>query len=84
MVHNRYFIVEANNPNLPQIFEVTVGAVLNQRYSIDTTKVVVKLHQGDHSNYPFLSGIEEYTHSEILEIMHTPEWQEEMPIIDNI
>jgi len=83
MAHNRYFIVEANNPNLPQIYDVIVGKPSTQRYSIAGDRLVPKLHKGDHSDYPFLDGSSEYNHDEILEIMHTPEWQEEMPIIDN-
>ncbi len=81
MAHtNRYFIVAADSPNLPQIYNVIVGKPSTQRYSIDSTKLVVKLHEGDHSDYPFLDGSSEYNHAEILEIMHTPEWQEELPI----
>ena len=83
MAHNRYFIVAADSPNLPQIYNVIVGKPSNQRYSIAGDNLVVKLHQGDHSDYPFLDGSDEYNHAEILGIMHTPTWQEEMPITDN-
>jgi len=45
MAHtNRYFIVAADSPNLPQIYDVIVGKPSTQRYSIDSTKLVVKLH----------------------------------------
>ena len=81
MAHtNRYFIVAADSPNLPQIYDVIVGKPSTQRYSIAGDNLVVKLHKGDHSDYPFMDGIKEYSHTEILEIMHTPEWQEELPI----
>lgn len=84
MAHtNRYFIVAADSPNLPQIYDVIVGKPSTQRYSIAGDNLVVKLHKDDHKNYPFLDSSSEYNHAAILEIMHTPEWQEELPIIDN-
>jgi len=77
------FIVAADSPNLPQIYDVIVGKPSTQRYSIAGDNLVVKLHKGDHSDYQFMDGIKEYNHAEILDIMHTPDWQEEMPITDN-
>lgn len=78
MAHNRYFIVEANSPNLPQIYDVIVGKPSKQRpnnLGSIATKLAVKLHKGDHNNYPFLDGIQEYNHAEIRVAMNTPEWQ---------
>lgn len=80
MAHNRYYIVNATDPNLPQIESVIVGLPQNQRYSIDKTQIVVKLHEGDHSQYPFLADYQEYNHEQILIVMSTPEWSPEIPL----
>lgn len=79
-MHNRYFIINADDPNIFQIEEVIVGNITTQRYSIDKTQIVVKLHEGDHSDYPFLSDYQEYNHEQILIQMNTPEWSPEFPV----
>mgnify|MGYP003636078357 FL=1 len=54
MAHtNRYFIVNADDPNLSEIEQVIVGEPTTQRYSIDGSQIVVKLHQNDHSDYSY-------------------------------
>lgn len=80
MAHNRYYIVNATDPNLPQIESVIVGLPQNQRYSIDKTQIVVKLHEGDHNNYTFLADYQEYNHEQILIVMSSPEWSPEIPL----
>jgi len=47
------------------------------RYSVDGTKTFVK-YIGDQPS--FLSGKQEYTHSEILTILATDEWTSDEPI----
>ena len=74
MAHNRYFIINAEDPNMDEIAHVIVGSMYTQRYSIDGTMLVVKLHQGDHSDYEFLADYTEYDHDAILEQLHTLEW----------
>ena len=75
MAHtNRYYIVQADDPNLSQIEDVIVGEPTTQRYSIDGSQIVVKLHQNDHSDYPFLEQYQEENHEQILISMNTPEW----------
>ena len=75
MAHtNRYFIVNADDPNLSEIEYVIVGLPTTQRDSIDDTHIVIKLHQNDQSDYPFLEQYEEYDNEQILIIMATPEW----------
>ncbi len=74
MAHNRYFTIEANDPNLDQIAQVIVGDLDTQRYSMDQTKMVIKLHEGDHSEYGFLAQYQEYNHDQILDVMQTSEW----------
>ena len=75
---NRYFIIESTNPNLNQIEEVIVGKIGTQRYSLDLSKLVIKLHKGDNNIYPFLDASEEYNHDEILETLNTSEWQQDI------
>lgn len=74
MIHNRYYIVNASDPNLADIEAVIVGQPDTQRYSIDSTQIVVKLHKGDTSEYPFLAEYQEENHEQILISMNTPEW----------
>ena len=74
MAHNRYYIVQEDDPNLSQIEQVIVGEPTTQRYSIDGTQIVVKLHEGDHSDYSFLAQYTEESHAHILISMDTPEW----------
>ena len=80
MAHNRYYIVNADDPNLSQIEDVIVGLPSTQRYSVDGTQIVVKLHQGDHSDYSFLAQYTEESHEQILISMDTPEWTPPIPI----
>ena len=74
MAHNRYFIINADDPNMDEIAHIIVGTVESQRCSIDGTLMVVKLHQGDHSDYEFLADYNEYNHNAILEHLHTLQW----------
>lgn len=73
-MNNRYFIIDANDPNIELIKTVIVGAFENQRYSIDKQKIVIKLHSGDLNNYEFLSPYQEQTHEQILLTLAGPEW----------
>jgi hypothetical protein len=75
MAHtNRYYIINADDPNMGEIDQVIVGEPTTQRYSIDGSQIVVKLHQNDHSDYPFLEQYTEESHEQILISMNTPEW----------
>jgi len=80
MAHNRYYIVNASDPNLSDIEAVIVGLPSTQRYSVDGTQIVVKLHEGDHSDYSFLADYQEQSHEQILISMDTPEWTPEILI----
>ncbi len=74
MAHNRYFIINADDPNMDEIAHVIVGSMDTQRYSLDGSKLVVKLHYDDSNNYEFLADYTEYNHDAILEQLHTLEW----------
>jgi len=73
---NRYFIANVHNPNMSQIYDICVGKESTQRFSLDGTKVVVKLPLGDTNNYGVLTTAIEYTHAEILIEMAKAEWGE--------
>ena len=82
MAHtNRYFIIQADDPNMDEINAVIVGRPQTQRYSIDKSQIVIKLHQNDHSDYQFLEQYTEASHDEILETMNSPEWSSEIIIL---
>ena len=74
MAHNRYYIINASDPDILQIEEVIVGVIQQQRPSLDEAQIVVKLHEGNHNDYPVLSQYTEYNHENILIVMRTPEW----------
>lgn len=74
MAHNRYYIINADDPNMNDINDIIVGRPDTQRYSIDNSQIVVKLHEEDHNDYPVLSEYTKYNHENILIVMSTPEW----------
>ena len=80
MAHNRYFVINADDTNMNEINAVIVGRPETQRYSIDNSQIVVKLHENDHSEYSFLQQYTEESHDEILQSMNSPEWTPEIPI----
>ena len=59
---------EVNSVNFDQVAETSADTL---RYSIDGTQTFVK-YEGEQPS--FLSGKQEYTHSEILAILATDEW----------
>jgi hypothetical protein len=66
-----YIIIDASevaNVDFSQVQETSADTL---RYSLDGTKTFVK-YEGDQPS--FLSGKQEYTHSEILAILATDEW----------
>jgi hypothetical protein len=77
-MENRYFIISASDINLTEIISVSVGGLETQRYSLDSSQIVIKLHKGDTENYPFLSQYYENNHAEILELMNGPEWTQQI------
>jgi len=74
MAHNRYFIIDKNDSDMSQIEAVMKGALIKQRPSVDVTLLVIKLHEGDHNDYPVLSQYVEYNNKNIVTVMRTPEW----------
>ena len=80
-IKNRYFIIDLPNPNMLQIYDIVVGDTTTQRTSLDGTKIMVKLPEGDDTNYGILQNATEYTHEEIIIELAKPEWskQEDWP-----
>jgi len=78
-MHNRYFIINDNDPNKDEILSFTVGEPTTQRYSLGGLKLVIKLYHNDHEQHPQLSQYTEYSHTEILPIMNGPEWTPPIP-----
>ena len=73
---NRHYIIfnmtEINIIDFSQILETSQDTI---RLSVDETKTVVKWNGDTPSSIAALTTLEgPYTHSEILVIMHTPEW----------
>lgn len=77
-MNNRYYIIEPPYQYIQEIIRISVGLFENQRASLDGTKVVVKLHEGDTKQYDFLKDIKEYNHDEILTILNSPEWTQKL------
>ena len=65
---------EVGNVDFDQVLQTSADTL---RYSVDGTKTFVK-YEGDQPS--FLSGKQEYTHSEILSILSGTEWTSEEPI----
>ena len=63
-----YLMSEINNVDFAKISETSIHTI---RLSKDETKTVLKF-EGETPD--FLVGLQQYNHSEILEIMATPEW----------
>ena len=76
MSHNRYFTIQAKDPNIDKIMLVCVGELNTQRPSVDKTKLIVKLPDDDHNDYDFLAKYPELDHDKALELVQTSEWTE--------
>ena len=79
MSHNRYYIINDNDPNKAEILGFTVGKPSTQRYSLNGLQLVIKLFKGDHEQHPQLSQYTEYSHEQILPVMSGPDWSKEVP-----
>jgi len=73
MANNRYFIINAADPNLATILSYAVETSL-KRLREDGKQGLIKLPSGDTNNYPELSIYLEYTHEEIKIFLTPEEW----------
>jgi len=69
-----YCIIDASDVSSVDFSQVAETSADTLRYSVDGTKTFVK-YEGDQPS--FLSGKQEYTHSEILAILAGAEWTAE-------
>ena len=74
MAHNRYYIVNVEDPNIIDILKLAVGVPSTQKTSIDGTLVIIKLPDEDHEHYPILDDYTELDHDQIRAVLLTPEW----------
>jgi hypothetical protein len=75
MIYIIYNMDDVSSIDFSQVEETSQDTL---RLSIDTTKTVLKF-AGETPG--FLVGLQQYNHSEILAIMHTPEWTNEEDLI---
>ena len=66
-----YCIIDASEVSSVDFNQVLQTSSDTLRYSLDGSKALLK-YEGDQPS--FLSGKQEYTHSEILAILATDEW----------
>lgn len=71
---NRYFIINLTAQDMLNMIGKIVGNFQDQRANNDKTRVIVKLKQGDETNYLELANYSEYTYEQILEELQNPEW----------
>jgi hypothetical protein len=76
---SRYFIFPLPNSH-SKLWDIVVQDENTVRKNLLETKMIVKLYMGDEENHPMLNGIQEYTHTEILQYLedNSNEWQEEI------
>ena len=72
-----YCIINSDEVSSVDFNQVLQTSADTLRYSIDGTQTFVK-YEGEQPS--FLSGKQEYTHSEILAILATDEWTSDEPI----
>ena len=75
MAHNRFFIINADDPNKDAIIELVAQTGQKQRCNFAETKIAVKLHEGDHEQHQVLADYQEYNHEEILIALDNDEWR---------
>ena len=72
-----FVIIDASEVSSVDLDQVLQTSADKLRYSVDGSKALLK-YEGDQPS--FLSGKQEYTHSEILSILSGPEWTSDEPI----
>ena len=77
MIPRKYTIISKDDVASVDFDQVLEGNESHLHYSLDGSKTLVKYRDDQPS---FLSGNQEYTHSEILTILATAEWSSDEPI----
>lgn len=78
---NRYFIIDLTIENMLAMVGKSVGNFQDQRTSLDNTKIIIKLAEGDNNNYTELAPYQEFTKEQILIELQKPEWSNPLLII---
>ena len=78
MIPRKYTIISKDDVASIDFDQVLEGNESHLHYSLDGSKTLVK-YRGTQPS--FLSGKTEYTHSDILVELATPEWTDPDPII---
>ena len=76
MIPRKYTIISKDDVASIDFDQVLEGNESHLHYSLDGSKTLVKYRDDQPS---FLSGKQEYTHSEILTILATDEWIPDEP-----
>ena len=71
MIYVIYDMANVGTIDFSQVYQTSVDTL---RLSVNGEKTIIKF-TGDTPN--FLVGLQQYTHSEMLEIVQTPEWNSE-------
>lgn len=74
-MNNRYYIVNSNDENLDKIFTFATTKANTARYSLDGSKVLIKLKSCDTCIYEELSNYTEYVGGEIHSEIETDFWR---------
>ena len=71
MIYAIYEMVNVGTINISQVYQTSVDTL---RLSVNGEKTILKF-TGETPD--FLVGLQQYTHSEMLEIVQTPDWNPE-------
>lgn len=71
---NRYF--KGTGEITEEMQRVIVGELKDQIKQNKLGERIVKLYEGDTSEYPFFEGWEELTESEMIEELNKPSWND--------
>jgi hypothetical protein len=74
MHDNYYYNIDSNDPNIAKIMSFCTGFLEQQTFSLDKSKVIVKLCKHDDTMHPELDGYIRYDHEGIKEIINGPEY----------
>lgn len=77
MIPRKYTIIAKEDVASIDFDKVLEGNESHLHYSLDGLKTLVKYRENQPS---FLNGKQEYTHSEILDVLATDEWTSDEPI----
>ena len=75
MAHNRYFAIDSDDPNCVEIVDLCVGTHESQQPNVAKTRLIVKLHEGDHNQYDILEKYPEMNQVQAVQYTNNDEWK---------